>query len=64
MRLIKFILNKFNVKYIHIKITGVSLIIGVKNEELKDYNEQLLPRHIFDRRHYYLYKNEYQQQQW
>ena len=63
IRLIKFILNKFNVKYIHIKITGASLIIGVKNEELKDYNEHLLPRHIFDRRHYYLYKKQYQQQQ-
>ena len=64
MRLIEFILNKFNVKYIHIKITGASLIIGVKNEELRDYNEHLLPRYIFDRRHYYLYKKQYQQQQW
>ena len=62
MRLIKFILNKFNVKYIHIKIAGASLIIGVENKEFKDYNEHQLPGHIFDRRDYYLYKNEYQQQ--
>ena len=62
MALIKFVLHEYNISFIHIKIVGDLLIIGVTSENIQHYNDEQLPQDRFNRQHYRLYKHKYQQQ--
>ncbi|CAF4184300.1 unnamed protein product, partial [Rotaria sordida] len=53
---IRKILRQDNISYIHTKTKQELLIIGVKNNKIKDKNEPKLPIKIFNRHNYYAFR--------
>jgi hypothetical protein len=60
-KLIRNILHQYNIDYTHVKTVDEVLIIGVKNDEMKQQNEKQLPYDIFDRYHYFTHRRHSQQ---
>ncbi|CAF2397096.1 unnamed protein product [Rotaria sp. Silwood2] len=60
MKLIKEILRKNEIKHIHVEVVDVLLIIGFKNEMLKQQYQQQLSEELFTRHNYYQQRRHHQ----
>ncbi|CAF1646214.1 unnamed protein product [Rotaria sp. Silwood1] len=56
MKSIRKILRRYDISYIHIKIEQELLIIGAKNNKIKDQNKLKLPINTFCRHNYYAFR--------
>ncbi|CAF2927306.1 unnamed protein product [Rotaria sp. Silwood2] len=55
--LVKKILQQHNIKYVHIKEVDGILVIGVKNDLIKQKYQKQLPEDLFDRTNYQIYQH-------
>ncbi|CAF3132105.1 unnamed protein product [Rotaria sp. Silwood2] len=58
IKLVRHILAKYNIHYIHVKLFDDLLIIDVKNKIIQQQNERRLPGDIFHKHYYYLFRHE------
>jgi hypothetical protein len=56
MATVRNILDKLDIHFTHVKDEGDLLVIGVKDEQRQQEYEQLLPRDVFDRSHYWQHR--------
>ena len=61
MPMIKFILKRYGIKFVHVKIDeeNSDLVIGLKTEHLRDETEHRLPMTLFNEKNYYYYRRKY-----
>ncbi|CAF4994801.1 unnamed protein product, partial [Rotaria sp. Silwood1] len=51
------ILKQHDVKYVHVKVVDGTLVIGVKNNMMKQKYQDQIPENMFDRKHYEIYQH-------
>ena len=63
MPMIKFILKRYGIKFVHVKIdeenSDLVIIIGLKTRHLRDETEHRLPMTLFNEKNYYYYRRKY-----
>ena len=59
MALIRIILRRYRVYFVHTKIVEDELVIGLKNNSIRSEAEHQLPRDLFNRQSYYYYRRQY-----
>ncbi len=60
MPLVKKILKQHDIKYAHVKVVNGLLIIGVRNDKIKQKYQEQIPEHIFDRQNYQYHRRHHQ----
>ncbi|CAF4671540.1 unnamed protein product [Rotaria sp. Silwood2] len=58
IKLVRHILAKYNIHYIHVKLFDDLLIIDVKNKIIQQQYERRVPGDIFHKHYYYLFRHE------